>query len=51
MYYYTLLNTTHFVNKKIIELNRPATIAERNAFEQQALKEAVPATEYEKLAS
>lgn len=46
----SLINSREdFVNKKIIELKRPATISERNAFEEQALKEAVPAAEYEKL--
>ena len=46
----SLINSREdFVNKKIIELKRPATISERNAFEEQALREAVPASEYEQL--
>ena len=46
----TIINTREdFVNKKIIALQRPATLDEIASFEQQALKEAVPKSQYEQI--
>ena len=46
----TVINTReNFVNKKIIALQRPATLDEIASFEQQALKEVYPPAQYEKL--